>query len=171
MKNILKIFAVITFIMGGLAFNSSTVGAEQTQEENNQSIGQFEQINESQANIKLNEGISYEISENGTTKITNESTGETEVLPSETKDKNGNEVALMYQGNDDNLQVNVVEKSTQLRGWQDALQCGLGTAGGIGTGGLGGATAGSALPGVGTVSGGIVGGIAGGMTGAAAACF
>ncbi|AVQ97687.1 hypothetical protein OBCHQ24_00935 [Oceanobacillus iheyensis] len=59
-------------------------------------------------------------------------------------------VRIQYElMNDNTIEIQVVDKNVvQLFSWQDALQCGLGIAGGGGTAGL-----------------------AGGMTGAAASCF
>lgn len=77
---------------------------------------------------------------------------------------------LAYEKDGNNLKLDVIneDKSTQTRGWKKGLKCGLGTAGG---GGLAGASAGSAVPGIGTAAGGIVGTVSGGMAGAAASCF
>ena len=76
-------------------------------------------------------------------------------MPTNATDKNGNEVVLAYKKSGDGFDVQVI-KSSQERNWG---KCALGTAGGAGTGGLGGASAGSVVPALGTA------------TGAAASCF
>lgn len=110
------------------------------------------------ADIVLNPDQSVEIQGN--------KTGEKVTLPSNSVDKNGNEVKIQYElMNDNTIEIQVVDKNVvQLFSWKDALQCGLGIAGGGGTAGLAG-FGGFGIPGA------IVGGVAGGMTGAAASCF
>lgn len=163
MKNILKIFAVITFILGGVAFNSSIVDAKQTQKEN----VQIEQINESTMQLHLEDEVVFEQKENGETVLIDTTNNKKEILPTNTTDANGNSINLVYVENDKGIEIQL-HNLIQPFGW---LQCSLGTVGGAGVAGLGGAGVGSAVPGIGTVAGGIVGGIAGGMSGAAASCF
>ncbi|WP_020006395.1 hypothetical protein [Salinicoccus albus] len=163
MKNIMKVFAVITFVLGGITFNSSAVDAEQTQKEN----VYIEQINESTMQLHLEDEITFEQNENGQSYLVDTSNNQEETLPTQTTDANGNQINLVYEQNEDGVEVQL-QNLIQPFGW---LQCSLGTAGGIGSGGLAGAGVGSAVPGIGTVAGGIIGGISTGMTGAAASCF
>ncbi|MCE4966471.1 hypothetical protein BU679_02345 [Staphylococcus chromogenes] len=171
-----KLLLSATILTGSLVgvstFYSDSTQAAETQK-SSQGSGEFKPINDSQANITLNKGVSYEVSDNGSAKLVDDATGKTEILPSEATDKNGNSVVLVYEENGNDLKVNVIDKSTttQTRGWKEGLKCGLGTAGGAGLGGLTGASAGSVVPAIGTAGGGVIGAVSGGMSGAAASCF
>ncbi|UEX90242.1 hypothetical protein [Staphylococcus ratti] len=78
----------------------------------------------------MNEGISYEVSDNGSAKLVYDTTGKIETLPSEAKDKHGKPVVLAYEANGKDLKISIIDKSTtiQTRGWKEGLKCGLGTA-------------------------------------------
>lgn len=146
---------------------------------------EFKNINESTLEVTLHDATAT-IDATGTAFVQDQATGKTEQLPTQTTDKNGNPVNLVYQKTNKGLEVQV--QSTQNATHSNSLnvsqksigKCILGTGGGAVTGagtlGLAGAAVGTVtIPGIGTVSAGLVGGIAGavggGMTGAAASCF
>lgn len=140
-----------------------------------QKSGKIVKINDNTARIDLHKNISYSIDENRQATLKDNNTNKTEVLPSHTKDKNGNDVSLVYFENDGKLGV-YAQNAVQLRG---VGKCLSGIAGGAVTGsttlGLAGAGVGTVtLPLVGTVSGGIVGAVGGavggGLTGGATFC-
>ncbi|MDM6433807.1 hypothetical protein P7432_15060, partial [Staphylococcus aureus] len=59
------------------------------------------------------------------------------VMPTNAKDKKGNDVVLVYKKVKDGFDVQVIKSSQERKtNW---VKCGLGTVGGAGTGGLGGA--------------------------------
>ncbi|ETI90538.1 MAG: Pathogenicity island protein, partial [Propionibacterium sp. DORA_15] len=94
---------------------------------------------------------------------------ETKQMPTNATDKNGNEVVLAYKKSGDGFDIQVIKSSQERKtNWG---KCALGTAGGAGTGGLGGASAGSVVPALGTAAGSVIGGVSGGAAGAAASCF
>lgn len=124
------------------------------------------QPNESTLHIKENDGVTSTQDKKGVVTLKDQN-GKTEKLPTEAKDKDDKDVVLKYKETEDGYDIQVVNKY-QKEGW---AKCTLGTAGGTGTGGLGGAGIGSAVPGIGTVAGGIVGGVSGAASGAAASCF
>jgi hypothetical protein len=161
--NHLKIL-VSSIMLFGIIFSSFSLNNSAYAEENNGEFGQFESINESEAKITLNNGYKATVEKNGEAKIVEESTGEVESLPSVAKDKNGEEVVLVYEEVEDGLEMYVVKPEISTRGFKEGLKCGLGTAGGAGTVGLAGF-------GVGGPGGAVVGAVAGGMSGAAASCF
>ncbi|RIL34355.1 hypothetical protein BUY86_10620 [Staphylococcus equorum] len=124
------------------------------------------QPNESTLHIEERDGVTSTQDDKGVVTLKDQK-GKTEKLPTEAKDKDDNDVVLKYKETKDGYDIQVLDKY-QKEGW---AKCTLGTAGGTGTGGLGGAGVGSAVPGIGTVAGGIVGGVSGAATGAAASCF
>ncbi|MFL9024823.1 MULTISPECIES: Blp family class II bacteriocin [Bacillus] len=83
-------------------------------------------------------------------------------------------VCINKGGNNmENLQMLTEEELMEIEGggwWNSWGKCVAGTIGGAGTGGLGGAAAGSAVPVIGTGIGGAIGGVSGGLTGAATFC-
>ncbi|RIL61736.1 hypothetical protein BUY70_01650 [Staphylococcus epidermidis] len=176
-NNIISKLLMSAVVLTGSVAGINTIHTDSAQasekQESTENTVKIQPINQSQANIKLNKNISYKISDNGNAKLIDKSTGKTEELPTKTKDKNGKPVILAYEKDGNNLKLDVIneDKSTQTRGWKKGLKCGLGTAGTAGGGGLAGASAGSAVPGIGTAAGGIVGTVSGGMAGAAASCF
>ncbi|MCS4486102.1 hypothetical protein [Staphylococcus americanisciuri] len=139
-------------------------------------------INDNTARIDLRENVNYSIDKNGQATLKDKNTNKTEVLPNHAKDKNGNDVSLIYFEDDGNLGVHA-QSSVQTRG---VGKCVSGIAGGAITGGttlgLAGAGVGTVtLPIVGTVSGGVVGAVGGavgavggavggGLTGGATFC-
>ncbi|WP_416350071.1 hypothetical protein [Mammaliicoccus lentus] len=99
-SNIISKVLLSTSILTGSVVGTNIIHTDSiqaSQETNNQNVGEFQAINELQAFIKLNKNISYEIKDNGTAKLTDNSTGKTEELPYEAKDKNGDPVALSYK--------------------------------------------------------------------------
>ncbi|MGW7907343.1 hypothetical protein ACWEXP_06270 [Staphylococcus pseudoxylosus] len=165
--------AVVLGSVGGSIVAYENSNTDTVHAESKNQIGEFKQINSSEANISLEKGYEYNVNDNGTASIVNKSLGYKEDLPNKAKDKDGKSVTLSYAKNGDKLKLMVIDDSTttQTRGWKKGLKCGLGTAGGAGGGGLAGAGVGSAVPVIGTGAGAIIGGVSGGMSGAAASCF
>ncbi|WP_411801165.1 Pathogenicity island protein [Bacillus halotolerans] len=100
-------------------------------------------------------------------------TGEEQVLPKSSTDKNGGPVTLQYEKIDHGILIKLVSQESTVS-TQSVGKCILGTGGG--TLGLAGAAVGTVtIPGIGTVGAGAVGAITGAvggaMTGAAASCF
>ncbi|MDO4686271.1 MAG: hypothetical protein Q4A92_06945 [Corynebacterium sp.] len=133
-------------------------------------------LDESTALVEIDD-VSFEVDENGVATATDTNTGETEVLPEDGVDKDGNGIKYVYQTDGDTLQLRAVNEFVPETNWG---KCAAGTAGGAATGaavaGLTGAAAGTVtLPLIGTVGGGAVGatvgGVGGGLTGAAQFCF
>ncbi|PTH67851.1 hypothetical protein BU582_05120 [Staphylococcus agnetis] len=135
-------------------------------EQQKDKFGELHKVNSSEGYIKLEDGYTYKVKNNGTATITKVDTRETKKLPKSAEDKNGKNVLLSYVNTNHGLKLMVIDesKSTNERGWKGALKCGLGVAGGAGTVGLGGF-------GVGGPGGAVVGAVSGGMSGAAASCF
>lgn len=151
------------------AADNNTVSSTQQQS------GKMVKINDNTARIDLHKNISYSIDKNGQVTLKDNNTNKTEVLPNHTKDKNGNDISLVYFENDGNLGV-YAQSAVQTRG---VGKCLSGIAGGAVTGGttlgLAGAGVGTVtLPVVGTVGGGVVGAVGGavggGLTGGATFC-
>lgn len=117
--------------------------------------------------LHLEDEVVFEQNEKGETYLIDQANNKQEILPKQLKNVNGNMINLVYEKNDDGVEVQL-HNAIQPFGW---LQYSLRTAGGIGSGALAGAGVGSAVSGIGTVAGGIVGGISTGMMGAAASCF
>lgn len=173
MKSFLKVSMSSALLIGGLVFASPVNADEKQQQSNDVSINQ---TTESTLQLNLDDNMTFEENEYFEAFLVDNKTGETEALPMETKDQNGNPVSLVYIENDKGLEVQVLAQGAQLRGLG---QCIAGAAGGAvtggTTGGLGGAAVGTVtLPGIGTVSAGLVGAIGGtiggGLTGAATFC-
>ncbi|MCR6595418.1 Pathogenicity island protein [Bacillus halotolerans] len=106
-------------------------------------------------------------------------TGEEQVLPKSSTDKNSGPVTLQYEKIDHGILIKLVSQESTVS-TQSVGKCILGTGGGAITGGgtlgLAGAAVGTVtIPGIGTVGAGAVGAITGAvggaMTGAAASCF
>lgn len=177
MGNLLKLLVTTILIFGiSMAELQVTQASEQKSQEENV---QIEQINESTIQLHLDDSVTFQQNENGNPYLVDNKNNKEEVLPSTTQDTNGNPVSLVYVENENGVEVQVLDQNqttgqmqtmaqTQETNW---LKCSLGTAGGMGTGGLAGAGVGSAVPVIGTVSGGVVGAVSAGMTGAAASCF
>lgn len=157
----------------GITVSPSLVSDNSYASENNQtqntekSSGDIAKIDENIARIDLNKNVTYNVDGNGIATLKDKKTDKVEKLPTSAKDKNGEDVNLVYFEEDGELGVQVVKKQ-QTRG---AGKCIIGTArgaiGGATTGGLGGAAVGTVtLPVVGTVSAGVVGAVGGGIGGA-----
>ncbi|MGX7389433.1 hypothetical protein B8A44_04625 [Dolosigranulum pigrum] len=153
---------------------------ENNQEHHEEQIGQMTLVNEHTGVLNFNEGITHAFNGDGTVTLT-DSQGNSEVLPQETVDKNGENVRLVYEeAQNGQLAVTAVLPQENGRQKRSAGKClaGIG-AGAFTTGtslGIKGAGAGTvAVPGVGTVGLGVVGAvggaIGGGLGGAAASCF
>jgi hypothetical protein len=149
----------------------------------------YYELNESQMGLGSND-FTFDVSGSGVATATSNVNGESEVLPKETTDADGQTVVLKYEETEaGELIVSAVDADNSISTATangvaaadfNAGQCALGTVGGAGAGGLAGGLGGAAvgtvtLPVVGTVGAGAVGlvggGIFGGMTGAAASCF
>lgn len=181
MKKWLNYFMATTLVTLLLSSSIST----NVYAESRQGTYEFKNINQSTLEVTLYHATAT-IDATGKAFVKDQATGKTEQLPTQTKDKNGKSVNLIYKKTNEGLEVQV--QSTSDNTHSDSLsvsqnsigQCILGTGGGAITGagtlGLAGAAVGTVtIPGIGTVSAGLVGGIAGavggGMTGAAASCF
>lgn len=135
--------------------------------ENQDSIGKLTQKNESTLHLSFEKGITGKVDENGMLKLSDGKNSKQ--MPTQAKDKEGNDVTLVYKKVGDGFDVQVIKVSQERKtNWG---KCALGTVGGAGTGGLGGASAASVIPGLGTAAGAVIGGVSGGATGAAASCF
>lgn len=97
-------------------------------------------------------------------RVINRLTNQIEVLPTQMTTPEGIRIVFVYTQTDYGLSIEMVFTGRWIR-------CALGTLGMAGTGVLGGAAAGSALPVLGTTGGGIAGGIFGAAVGAATFCF
>ena len=143
-------------------------------------------INESTLEINFN-NAEVLINNSRETLLIDKITGKTTVLPSESIDKNGNKVDLIYKRVNDSIHIQLLDERiskskedyAQVRSFS-IWKCILGTGGaavtGAGTLGLAGSAVGTVtIPGIGTVAAGAVGAITGavggGMTGSAASCF
>jgi hypothetical protein len=136
--------------------------------EKQEGIGKLSQKkNESTLHLSVNKNIKGTVGSNG--ELTLSDGKETKQMPTNATDKNGNEVVLAYKKSGDGFDIQVIKSSQERKtNWG---KCALGTAGGAGTGGLGGASAGSVVPALGTAAGAVIGGVSGGAAGAAASCF
>ncbi|WP_439024628.1 Pathogenicity island protein [Bacillus halotolerans] len=99
-------------------------------------------------------------------------TGEEQVLPKSSTDKNGGPVTLQYEKIDHGILIKLVSQESTV----STQSVGGGAITGGGTLGLAGAAVGTfTIPGIGTVGAGaigaITGAVGGAMTGAAASCF
>ena len=135
--------------------------------EKQEGIGKLSQKNESTLHLTVNKNINRTDSSNG--ELTLSDGKETKQMPTNATDKNGNEVVLAYKKSGDGFDIQVIKSSQERKNnWG---KCALVTAVGAGTGGLGGASAGSVVPALGTAAGSVIGGVSGGAAGAAASCF
>lgn len=181
MKQLKRIISMMVFV----AILSISLAPTYSSAEASQGTFKFKTLNNSTLQIDLNHAKAT-IQDNGTAIITDQLTGESKQLPSQSTDKNGQPVRLVYKPTDTGLTVEVHSLSNSLISESKAVtassvgKCVAGTAGGAVTGGgtlgLAGTAVGTVtIPGIGTVGGGIVGTIAGvvggGLTGAAASCF
>ncbi|MGV3102967.1 hypothetical protein [Rothia sp. 32237D007AR] len=132
-------------------------------------------VNDSQVIVGSDE-LKFTINADGKA-IATDAKGNSEVLPEEAVDQNGNQIFLKYEDNGNNELLISAIASTEMRSVGKCLTgIGGGAVTGAGTLGLAGATVGTVtLPVIGTVGGGavgaVVGGIGGGLTGASVACF
>ncbi|AFI30680.1 hypothetical protein MY9_4148 [Bacillus sp. JS] len=183
MQRIMKLttvkLAALVFLVGALALPVLPIAANATE---SQATYNIENLNDSElkmtfdhADVQLADGNAI---------LKDHVTGEEQVLPRSSTDKNGDPVTLQYEKIDHGVLIKVVNQdSRQTSGTistQSVGKCILGTGGGAITGGgtlgLAGAAVGTVtIPGIGTVGAGAVGAITGavggGMTGAAASCF
>lgn len=141
-----------------------------------QSVGELHKVAENKAEFNFKDHISFDVDENGIATITDTSTNQSEVLPNVAKDKNNDDVVLIYTEENGALTF-TVRPVMKERG---VGKCATGVAGGVISGGTAGGLAGASvgtvtLPVVGTVSGGVAGtvggAVGGGLTGIAASCF
>lgn len=167
-KHILsKILLSSVIVTGSVITPAVTTDANAQSQKSPDNIGKLTQKNESTLHLSFEKGISGKVDENGILKLSDGKV--TKQMPTTAKDKNGNDVTLVYKKADDGFDVQVLKASQERKtNWG---KCALGTAGGAGTGGLGGASAASVIPGLGTAAGAVIGGVSGGATGAAASCF
>ncbi|WP_202976059.1 hypothetical protein [Rothia uropygialis] len=140
----------------------------------------IKQVDDSNLAFRLPDGV--KLVEDGSAVVAKD--GSKQALPSESKDKNGNGVALKYAEKDGVVSVNVISQDAANTSQTNTYlgkgaKCGLGTGGSAGTGaiagGAAGATIGSAVPVAGTVTGWAVGtaiggAVSGGAVGAATFC-
>lgn len=170
-------------LLGGISAPANAAEAPNTQTQqsaNTDAQASVKQVDDSNLAFRLPEGA--KLADDGSAVIGKD--GSTQALPSESKDKTGQDVALKYAEKDGVVSVNVLSKAAA-----DAPQtntylgkgakCGLGTGGSAGTGaiagGAAGATVGSVVPVAGTVTGWAVGtaiggAVSGGAVGAATFC-
>lgn len=162
-------------ISSGVADHYINATEKNTTASNQQNSGKIVKIDDNTARLDLQSNITYSIDQNGQATLKDKNTNKTETLPNITKDKNGNDISLIYFENDGELGV-YAQTVQKTRG---AGKCISGIAGGAVTGGttlgLAGAGVGTVtLPVVGTVGGGVVGAVGGsvggGLTGGATFC-
>ncbi|HDC9777255.1 TPA: hypothetical protein O9R64_002620 [Staphylococcus aureus] len=162
-----KVLLSTVVVMGSIAGSSLVMDDNAHAEQKSDNIGKLNQKNENTLHLSFEKGIKGTVDKNG--KLTLSDGKTSKVMPTNAKDKKGNDVVLVYKKVKDGFDVQVIKSSQERKtNW---VKCGLGTVGGAGTGGLGGASAASVIPGLGTVAGAIIGGVSGGATGAAASCF
>ena len=164
MKRFLSLVLVGVMCMG---FSLTTFAAElPTQTTSSQIEMSFA---ENKISISLPQTVKIEFTDYNEVVLTDTTTGQTSILPSETVDMEGNPLALSYVKTSDGIDV---YPTSMLRwGWWDGVKCVAGTLGSVGTGFLAGTAVGSiTIPGVGTVSGMLVGSISGGLVGIASFC-
>lgn len=102
-------------------------------------------------------------------RVTDTTTKESVILPTQTVDMKGNPLALSYVKTSDGIDVYPTPLARW--GWWDGVKCVAGTLGSVGTGFLAGTAVGTiTIPGVGTLSGLLVGSISGGLVGIASFC-
>ncbi len=158
------------------AGNNAPVSANVNSAEHSAAV-KYSKINESQA-VLSSDNFEFTANSEGIATVT-DNVGNTEQLPTEALDVNGDRVFLKYSqlDNGDLLVSAVLAEQTGFRG---AGKCITGVAGAAIGGATGGALAGASvgtvtLPVVGTVAGSAVGAIGGGvggaLTGAATNCF
>lgn len=155
----------------------STGAAYAADESDDDQTVEQQQLNEHQVQLEFSD-YSFEATDDGEVEAINLETGETEALPEETTDANGNKVAIKYGIEDDNtLIVTAVDSDSDASGSLGAqsagsdAKCWLGIVGsGVG-GGLAGAAAGSAVPVIGTAAGAVSGAMAGNAVGTANYCL
>ncbi|MFJ7405210.1 MULTISPECIES: Pathogenicity island protein [unclassified Lysinibacillus] len=137
-------------------------------------------LNDSMLQIEIiNENVDISFNENGEVTLSNSE--KSEVLPTYAFDKNNDYVQLVYKQTNLGLIVELHKDEIMSlgRSKKSNWKCALGILGGYYSGavigGASGATAGSLIPGLGTLAGGvggaIIGAIGGGMTGASESCF
>ncbi|PLR88692.1 Pathogenicity island protein [Bacillus halotolerans] len=184
MMHIIKLTAVklaaLVFLVGALALPvlPNAAGAAESQ-----ATYKVENLNDSVLKMTFDHADVH-IDADGNATLKDHVTGEEQVLPKSSTDKNGDPVTLQYDKIDHGVLVKLVSKEPgQTSGTvstQSVGKCILGTGGGAITGGgtlgLAGAAVGTVtIPGIGTVGAGAVGAITGAvggaMTGAAASCF
>lgn len=126
-------------------------------------------FSDNKISISLSENIEVEFIEYNVVLLTDMNTGETEILPTETIDMNGNPLSLSYVKTSDGIDI---YPTTMTRwGWWDGVKCIAGVVGSAGGGLIAGSSVGTiTIPGVGTISGLIIGSISGGLVGIASFC-
>ena len=172
--------AALVFLVGALALPVFTNAAGAAE---SQATYKVENLNDSVLKMTFDHADVH-IDADGNATLKDHVTGEEQVLPKSSTDKNGDPVTLQYDKIDHGFLVKLVSKEPgQTSGTvstQSVGKCILGTGGGAITGGgtlgLAGAAVGTVtIPGIGTVGAGAVGAITGAvggaMTGAAASCF
>ncbi|MGZ9793938.1 Pathogenicity island protein [Bacillus atrophaeus] len=184
MQSIMKLttvkLAALVFLVGALALPVLPNAADAAE---SQATYKVENLNNSELKMTFDRA-EVRIDAEGNATLKDHVTGEEQILPKSSTDKNGDPVTLQYEKIDNGVLVKVVSQdSGQTSGTistQSVGKCILGTGGGAVTGGgtlgLAGAAVGTVtIPGIGTVGAGAVGAITGAvggaMTGAAASCF
>ncbi|MCS4485800.1 hypothetical protein [Staphylococcus americanisciuri] len=160
-----------TFMIGLILIFSLGILIPSPKVDASEAAGTLTQKNESVFHLELNDTIKGSLDESGQLTLSDEN-GKSEKFPVEAQDKNDDKVKLVYKKVSDGYDIQVIklEEGTTFykTNW---AKCTLGTAGGLGTGVLGGGAAGSVIPALGTGAGMVLGGVSGAATGAAASCF
>ncbi|MBU5263562.1 Pathogenicity island protein [Bacillus atrophaeus] len=184
MQSIMKLttvkLAALVFLVSALALPVLPNVADAAE---SQATYKVENLNNSELKMTFDRA-EVRIDAEGNATLKDHVTGEEQILPKSSTDKNGDPVTLQYEKIDNGVLVKVVSqdsgKTSGTISTQSVGKCILGTGGGAVTGGgtlgLAGAAVGTVtIPGIGTVGAGAVGAITGAvggaMTGAAASCF
>ncbi|HHO1315412.1 TPA: hypothetical protein ACRUA2_000900 [Staphylococcus aureus] len=139
-----KVLLSTVVVMGSIAGSSLVMDDNAHAEQKSDNIGKLNQKNESTLHLSFEKGIKGTVDKNG--KLTLSDGKTSKVMPTNAKDKKGNDVVLVYKKVKDGFDVQVIKSSQERKtNW---VKCGLGT-----------------------VAGAIIGGVSGGATGAAASCF
>lgn len=178
--------AVVGIVLNPVAADGNTYASNNSEIQQPNDSGVLQIVNDEQAVFKLNNNVTYKLYNNGVALLINKDTGKSEKLPSEGKDKNGNQVTYLYTEDHNHLILSAMNKdATSTRG---AGECITGVAGegvlGAGSIGAAGAGVGAAggtivIPGIGTAAGATgvgavgaaVGGVGGSLKGASDHCF
>lgn len=165
--NIIKALKRLMLVI--IAFAGLIIGITHAQANDNRQIGYLQQTSESSFHLTFNNTVKTSFTDGVVT--VNYSEGNSEVLPTITRDKNGAIVKIVYSASNDGYDLFVQQVNMDRKKSPKWWKCTLGTVGGGGTGAMGGYKIGVGAGPYGAAVGTIIGAVSGAATGAASACF